>query len=196
MTTSRSCPSQDALLHFNLGQVRESEAASLESHLADCPHCVETLHGLQRPDTLVDAMRAQPDIKTRPKVDEAVTRLMILLKGWQPSATSQAGKTPPAESGDTSGPIDFLAAPEQPGELGRLGSYRILKVLGAGGMGVVFKAEDTQLRRLVAVKALRPHLAANSSARKRFLREARAVAALTHDHRCRLPPTIKSAKGW
>src|SRR5205807_1160956 len=78
--------------------------------------------------------------------------------------------------------IDFLAPPERPDEIGRLGSYRLLKVIGAGGMGVVFEAEDTQLRRPVALKALRPLLASNEMARKRFLREARAAAKINHDH--------------
>jgi hypothetical protein len=66
--------------------------------------------------------------------------------------------------------------------LGRLGSYRVLKELGAGGMGMVFLAEDLQLRRLVALKVMSPALAADETARKRFLREAQATAALHHDH--------------
>ncbi len=74
---------------------------------------------------------------------------------------------------------DFLAPPHGPGELGRLGPYR---VLGSGGMGVVFEAEDTQLHRPVALKALLPALAASAAARERFLREARAAAAVAHDH--------------
>jgi serine/threonine protein kinase len=77
---------------------------------------------------------------------------------------------------------DFLAPPESPDELGRLGPYRILQVLGTGGMGVVYQAEDVHLHRLVALKALLPSLAASAAARRRFLREAQAVAALVHDH--------------
>jgi hypothetical protein len=75
-----------------------------------------------------------------------------------------------------------LTPPQDAGELGRLGAYRILKVLGAGGMGVVFQAEDSQLKRPVALKLMKPSLAASDSARQRFLREAQAAAALEHEH--------------
>jgi serine/threonine protein kinase len=76
----------------------------------------------------------------------------------------------------------FLAPPQGPGKMGRLGPYRVLQVLDAGGMGVVYKAEDPQLKRLVALKAMLPKLAAVESARKRFLREAQSAAAIEHDH--------------
>jgi serine/threonine protein kinase len=59
-------------------------------------------------------------------------------------------------------------------------------MLGRGGMGIVFRAEDTLLKRPVALKAVRPSLAADSSVRKRFLREARAMARLQHEHVVRL----------
>src|SRR5262249_16071962 len=93
----------------------------------------------------------------------------------------------PASGGSLSQQItrdvyDFLAPAEGPDELGRLGGYRVLKVLGAGGMGVVFLAQDVKLKRSVALKAMRPSLAASSSAGQRLLREAQAAAALKHDH--------------
>jgi hypothetical protein len=78
--------------------------------------------------------------------------------------------------------FEFLGSPEGPGEIGRLAHYRILKVLGKGGMGVVFLAEDSQLRRPVALKVLRPGAGASLLERRRFLREARAIATLQHDH--------------
>ncbi|HBI45663.1 MAG TPA: serine/threonine protein kinase, partial [Planctomycetales bacterium] len=67
-------------------------------------------------------------------------------------------------------------------EIGRLGGYRVLKELGRGGMGAVFQAEDPKLKRLVALKVMLPRLAADASARRRFLREAQAMAAVHHDH--------------
>jgi serine/threonine protein kinase len=75
-----------------------------------------------------------------------------------------------------------LAPAQAPDELGRLGPYRVLQVLGTGGMGVVFLAEDPHLRRHVALKTMKPTVAAAGSARQRFLREARAAAGIKHDH--------------
>src|SRR5512138_3271821 len=58
--------------------------------------------------------------------------------------------------------------------------YRIISRLGAGGMGEVFVAEDTTLRRRVALKFLAPTLSSDASLRQRFLREAQSAAALNH----------------
>ena len=66
----------------------------------------------------------------------------------------------------------------------RLGRYEIRSPLGAGGMGEVYLAEDTKLRRKVAIKFLPPGSIASEQANKRLLREARAAAALDHPHIC------------
>ncbi len=78
--------------------------------------------------------------------------------------------------------LHFLAPAQAKDELGRLGGFRILKVLGHGGMGIVFAGHDPKLGRQVAIKAMLPHLASNRAAQQRFLREARAAAAVQHDH--------------
>src|SRR5467141_3524594 len=68
----------------------------------------------------------------------------------------------------------------------RLGPYEILSAIGAGGMGEVYKARDTRLDRIVAIKVLPTHLADRSELRERFEREARVVASLNHPHICTL----------
>jgi len=76
----------------------------------------------------------------------------------------------------------LLGPPTHPEMLGRIGRYEIERRIGSGGMGVVFKAIDTELNRPVAVKILAPHLSRNGAARQRFSRESRAAAAVVHEH--------------
>jgi Tol biopolymer transport system component/tRNA A-37 threonylcarbamoyl transferase component Bud32 len=82
-------------------------------------------------------------------------------------------------------PISKLSnarSPILPGR--RLGPYEILAAIGAGGMGEVYKARDTRLNRIVAIKVLPVHLADRAELRERFEREARTVASLNHPHIC------------
>src|SRR5262245_14444535 len=78
--------------------------------------------------------------------------------------------------------LAFLEPATKPGSLGRLGHYEALEVAGQGGMGIVLRAFDEKLHRVVAIKVLAPALAAVGAARQRFVREARAGAAVTHDN--------------
>jgi hypothetical protein len=138
-----------------------------------CPHC---LHGWQAPDGAADL--ACP-VCGKPVV--------------APAAAVETGFSLPLPSGNTSdgagcapasvgGSHPFLSPPQAPDEIGRLGRYRVLRELGAGGMGVVFEAEDTRLERRVALKVMRVEAAAHTEGRARFLREAKAAASLDHEH--------------
>ena len=83
---------------------------------------------------------------------------------------------------DPIGIFQYLRASQRKDSLGRLGDYEIVEIVAAGGMGIILKALDIRLNRIVALKVLAPVLAADARARQRFLREARAVAAIHHDH--------------
>lgn len=78
--------------------------------------------------------------------------------------------------------LSFLEPSTAPDSIGRLMHYDIHEVIGRGGCGIVLKAFDEKLHRIVAIKVMAPELAATSPARKRFLREARATAAIRHEN--------------
>ncbi|MFO0807642.1 MAG: protein kinase [Gemmataceae bacterium] len=91
-------------------------------------------------------------------------------------------RTFPATAAEDDNDLGFLAPPGRPDSLGRIGHYEVLEVLGRGGFGIVFRAFDDVLQRVVAVKVLAPQVAATSPARKRFLREARSSAQVRHEN--------------
>ena len=68
----------------------------------------------------------------------------------------------------------------------RLGPYEILSPLGAGGMGEVYKARDTRLERIVAIKVLPSDLSSSPEIRQRFEREAKTISQISHPHICAL----------
>ncbi len=78
--------------------------------------------------------------------------------------------------------LAFLTPTDRADRIGQFGPYEVIEVVGRGGMGVVLKAFDPALHRVVAIKVLAPQLAAGATARKRFLREARAAASIADEH--------------
>jgi WD40 repeat protein/serine/threonine protein kinase len=173
MEAATRCPGLDELKRFAAGNLTEEEAQPLEEHLLSCPDCLARMPDVDRKDTFFEALRATPT-----------------AMGDSATATVDTGlgeyhrQTLAAQSDGTDGGenFDFLSPAEAADELGRLGGYRVLRVLGSGGMGVVFEAEDSRLKRHVALKVMKPEIAANAQSRQRFLREAQAMAALDHDH--------------
>ena len=109
-----------------------------------------------------------------------------LLSGYADSnrglSSSSFSNSPIEDESETEFDQGLLDPPSHPEMLGRIGRYEIERRIGSGGMGVVFKAIDTELNRPVAVKVLAPHLARNGAARQRFSRESRAAAAVVHEH--------------
>jgi serine/threonine protein kinase len=190
MSTSGHCPSANQLEEYLLGRTTDAVALALEQHLSGCPSCQEALPSVLAEDELVMEFR-QEARRTAPE-DEVLDGLRSCLRRLSMPQTSITRDTPPPPGSmptvtpGFSDEADILATmltpPRQPGELGWLGAYRVLKVLGAGGMGLVFEAEDPSLKRRIALKAMKPTLAASRAARQRFLREAQLIASLHHDH--------------
>ena len=129
----------------------------------------ESMASVQAEDPLVEAMRRAPEAPPDPAPSAFVQMLLQCVGAMIPPAPAGVeGTNQPVHSGPCSPSSnspqdhDFLAPAQEPGDLGRLGPYRILRVLGAGGMGVVFEAGQLGLHCRVAVKAMKPALAASA----------------------------------
>lgn len=198
MTILASCPDQAALQRFTLGQMTDAEIEACEQHLQKCGRCLATLALTAPPDALADVVRAAVPL---PPENPAVEELIERLQQHPPHLYADTASEPPVTHCDPSKAadpsslavddtsaiarrltFDFLAPPERADEIGRLGPFRVLAVLGMGGMGIVFRAESLELRRVVALKVLQPTMAANPSIRQRFVREGQAAAAIEHEH--------------
>jgi WD40 repeat protein/serine/threonine protein kinase len=184
MPGTYSCPDDQELESYIQGKHSPAEVDQLADHIEECSRCAETLEQFMSADTLVDPLKDQTrfvEARQDPAVERLIEKLVTL-----PAAAGDTfvatGDATPAGEGEPANYVEILAPAEGPDEIGRLASYRVLGLLGRGGMGVVFHAEDTQLRRPVALKVMNPSLAASAVARQRFVREAQAAAAVTHDH--------------
>ncbi|MEX2558419.1 MAG: protein kinase [Pirellulales bacterium] len=160
------------LAPFVAGELPPADEAALVEHLDQCPACRQRL----------EQLAAEPgDWRELPE--------LLRPEGWEPGSPRETGTLGFSRSIEASGEsapaaasLSFLAPSEEPNMLGRLGTYEVIGLVGQGGMGLVLKAFDRILHRNVAIKVLAPQLAASAVARRRFAREARAAAAVVHEH--------------
>jgi serine/threonine protein kinase len=169
---AEGCPPRATLESFTAGSMAESERAAVEAHLARCLACAEELEQLTRAqlDRLVGQRGSRPALRpaTSPVLDTVMRR-----------AAEGEGSAPRL---DPERVLTILDPPAAEGALGAFAGYDILEIAGRGGMGVVLKARDRTLDRVVAIKVMFPTSGADESFSDRFLDEARAVAAIHHDH--------------
>ena len=138
----------------------------------------------QRLEGLLAASEKVGKFMARPVVagDFPNSATEILDDGSAPNDAAVTLDGPSHSDEDHAEAVSFLSPSIRPDSLGRIGHYEVLQVLGKGGFGIVFRAFDDILQRVVAVKVMAPQLAATSPARKRFLREARTSAAVRHEN--------------
>lgn len=150
------------------GELPQEEQDRLSAHLAECKLCQKKLSDLAASgdewSAVSDAMK-EYSLSNEDGVWRGSDVKAIGTPRWTESLAKQ-----------------LLSPPSHPEMLGRLGRYEIERLIGAGGMGLVFKAFDSELNRPLAIKMLSPHLADSGAARQRFAREARAAAAVVHPH--------------
>ena len=157
----------------------DPENSSDKTHTPD-PQSIEGL--------FVSALAKEPGDKreefldqTCGEDDERRMRIVALLRAYD-DAGSFLERPISGVHATQSLDLSFLEKADDPSLLGKLGSYEVYELIGRGGMGMVFRARDPKLNRVVAIKVLAPELAAHTNARLRFLREAQAAAAISHPH--------------
>ena len=177
------CPPSSILIDLIQGKVVDPELLALSAHLEECSDCQQRAKTLSPYDTLLELLRGDaPEVD---KIAHDVPRPLIEILKQIPSRKSgvlSGDAGPSMDHAPAAQKFDFLAPAQQADEIGRLGHYRILKVLGMGGMGAVFLADDPMLERQVALKVMLPSIGAKATAKDRFLREARAAAKVKSDH--------------
>jgi hypothetical protein len=181
---STDCPDESTLLGLLAGLVPEEQAVDLEQHLLGCQRCCEQMRELAAAGSKesIATARAASELSEDPSVIEVARRVATLRLPDRGAADTETVVADADTTGDAWDVSQILDPPMSEGEIGRFGGYRVLRLLGAGGMGLVWEAEDPQLRRRVALKVMKPALADRREHRERFLREARAAAAIDHSH--------------
>jgi serine/threonine protein kinase len=149
------------LLAFLNNALSDQAERDLKVHLDGCPTCAAELEKLAAAPFRWNAVRSH----LRPCAQPT------------PSTSSENNGTLPLAIRQV---IEMLDPTDDPAYLGRMGGYEVIGVVGSGAMGVVLKAVDHTLDRVVALKVMYPALAACGTARQRFAREAKAAAAILH----------------
>ncbi|MCA9177418.1 MAG: protein kinase [Planctomycetales bacterium] len=183
MIRSLDCLRPEEVETLLSGELSDERTADVESHLSCCDACRRVVEHAIGPDRWWDDVRESLVITET--VGDAGSNDASASLCW-PENDSPADA--PADGATREGELlsrqllDLLGPTDDPHSLGRIGPYEVVALLGQGGMGAVFKGLDPSLNRYVAIKILLPTLAASGAARKRFAREAQAVAAVVDDH--------------
>ena len=161
MPDAMTHPTPQELTAFGLGQLAEAEATAVAGHLEVCPSCRRVVENLP-PDAFVGKVRA-----SRPN-----------------DSSLPPGRSATLLGGTTGGPQEVSASPAPiaglPPELMSHSRYRIVRELGRGGMGVVYRAVQILMDRHVAIKVMNPNVLAYADALPRFQSEVKAAARLDH----------------
>jgi serine/threonine protein kinase len=178
--TTTHCPPIADLERLVGGRLTEARAGIIAEHIGACSGCQLRLDAMSGGNDIASNLRECT--KEMPPSDSAYYKAIKAaeeeVRITAPFLNGSADTHPSIDDDK----LDFLQPTDEPGRLGKLGAFSVVRVVGRGGMGVVLHAYDPCLDRDVAIKVIDPKLAHNEVARQRFCREARAAAAVTHDN--------------
>ncbi|MCA9133677.1 MAG: serine/threonine protein kinase, partial [Planctomycetales bacterium] len=179
MSVAANCLTAAQIQSLLGDSLEESEVALFTAHLGKCTGCQDALQRTATGEMAVEEWIAEPSSLTPPS-DSAYWPAMNSLTEAMHEGTLAGNEPTPLPSGTPL--LSFLKPSADPAYLGRLDHFEIARVIGRGGMGIVLEGFDTSLQRQVAIKVLNPEYAKNDTARKRFCREGRAAASISHEH--------------
>jgi WD40 repeat protein len=183
MNMSSKCPNTTELRDLLEGNIPESDQVAVVSHLDKCSGCQQSLEALANPD---DSLTVTLQEQSAYQTPEATSAYWPALKNAELALTKNA-LTVASDDHRVSKSVSqvslgFLNPPADGTHLGTLANFNIVRVVGRGGMGIVLHAVDTCLQRDVAIKILDPEYSRDELAVKRFCREARAAASISHEN--------------
>lgn len=155
------------------GQLRDDLSSEALAHIEQCARCRNELARLAASPEDWESVQAT--------LSDRVHQEELFENKAYPFATSNQEIESSSFWSETYA-RSILDEPRHPEMLGRIGRYDVERLIGSGGMGIVFKGFDTELNRPVAIKVLAPSIAFHGGARQRFSREAKAAAAVVHEH--------------
>ncbi len=185
MDRQTECASEQTWRQFVAGGLAVVETESLQAHAASCSVCGELVRHLRQsaaapPDQCPPTQPQQTPQEAMKSLDLSLTKTRSFLNAKD--GTPHGGREFELEAELDVPEFDasLMTPAVRPDSMGRLGKYDVLEVLGRGAFGVVLKAFDEQLRRSVAIKILNRAFSSSATARRRFIREGRAAAAVSH----------------
>ena len=170
MAKKIKCPDASWFKRLAQGKVNQEQEQMLSRHLETCSRCQQVIERISDISRLVS--NSTPTNQETINIDkDRLGRRLDEIKSRDPNIASDIH----------SGFMDIMPWMEKMEQgIGKIHEFQVLKLIGRGGMGVVFECYDTKLQRNVALKLMSPQLLIDGDASTRFLREARSAARINH----------------
>ena len=176
---SQTACQPDVLDRFLSGQTSEAESQHVENHLSSCRLCQKHIQSAAADQ---DSWQIAGEVLGTTETREITRAVDGMLADSSHFLTFGLGGSAISDQAAREHLQNWLTADEREDLIGRLAQYEVTEIVGRGGMGLVLRARDSVLDRVVAIKTLPPHLVDIQKARRDFFREATLAASLRHSN--------------